>query len=253
MRIDLRDCETFALSLPGAGARRESIGALCAELGLGARLIDGVEAKPGRIGCALGHLRALRLAPPGRPLLILEDDVAANEPFNPVLEVPDDADAVYVGVSLYGAVDLLDYVGFSNMIAADPVDDRLLRIYNLLSTHAILYVSDRFKAASAEAVLVALADLDREHDKEMARLQETFVVYALRHPLFYQATALQRPESGDRQEAMTKIELKPLPVGILGRIEVDGAWKSIVLSRQAGRLRWLWAEDAGSATRGGAA
>lgn len=244
MRIDLHSVETLALSLPSEPGRRASVSGLCERLGLSWRLVDGVEARPGRIGCGLSHLRALRQARPGRALLILEDDVAAIDGFDPHLDVPDDADAVYLGVSQFGAVDLIDYVGFSNMIAADAVDERLLRIYNVLSAHAILYVTERFKAAAAEATLRALADLDREHDKEMARLQEDFVVYALRRPLFYQSNALQKPEAGDRQEAMTRIELAPLPVGTLGKIEVDGAWKTIVLARDGGRLRWLWGEQA---------
>ncbi len=241
MEIDLRRCETLAVSLPAEDLRRASVSALCQRLGLTWRMIDGIPTEPGRIGCALGHLRALRAAAGDTPTLVLEDDVAAAEGFDPILEVPDDVDAVYVGVSLYGAIDLIDYVGFSNMIAADPVDERLVRIYNVLGAHAILYVSDRFRKASAEAILRAIADLDREHDKEMVRLQETFRVYALRHPLFYQANALQKPGAGNRQERMTRIELKPLPEGILGQIDVDGAWRSIVLTRESGRLRWLWA------------
>jgi hypothetical protein len=241
MRVDLRKCDTLTVSLPAQAARRASVSALCRRLGLDWRMVDGVPTEPGRIGCGLGHLRALRAARSGAPTLVLEDDVAASEGFDPIVDVPDDADALYVGVSLYGAIDVIDYVGFSNMIAADPVDERLLRIYNLLGAHAILYLSDRFRAASAEAILRAIADLDREHDKEMARLQETFVVYALRRPLFYQANALQRPEAGDRQEAMTRVELKPLTEGIVGQIEVDGVWRSIVLSRDEPRLRWRWA------------
>ena len=241
MRIDLRACETLVVSLPEEAVRRASVSALCQQLGLAWRMIDGVPTEPGRIGCALGHLRALRAAAGDRPTLVLEDDVAASDAFDPILEVPDDADAVYVGVSLFGAIDLIDYVGFSNMIAAEPVDERLLRIYNVLGAHAILYVSERFRAASGEAIVRAVADLDRAHDKEMARLQETFKVYALRHPLFYQANALQKPAAGDRQEAMTRIALNPLPEGILGQIEVDGAWRSIVLKRDGARLRWLWA------------
>ena len=215
MRIDLRACETnLAVSLPKEAARRASVSALCQQLGLDWRMIDGVPTEPGRIGCALGHLRALHapLKGTGRRS-VLEDDVAASDAFDPILKVPDDADAVYVGVSLFGAIDLIDYVGFSNMIAAEPVDERLLRIYNVLGAHAILYVSERFRAASGEAIVRAVADLDRAHDKEMARLQETFKVYALRHPLFYQANALQKPAAGDRQEAMTRIALNPLPEG----------------------------------------
>jgi len=243
MQLDLRQCETMALSLPEDTIRRESIVAHCTQLGLAWRLIDGVKASPGKIGCALSHLRALRLSTPGRPLLILEDDIGVSESFTPVIEAPGDADAVYLGGTIFGAIELVDYVGFTGAIAADEVNGELLRVYNLLSTHAILYVTERFKAAAAEATMHAIVDRDWEHDKAMARLQETYTVYAWRRPMFYQAAALQKPEIGQRQEDVTNITLQPNPLGVPGVLDLREGPRACLLVREGGILRWRWADE----------
>jgi hypothetical protein len=245
MQLDLRQCETMALSLPEDAPRRESVTAHCNQLALSWRMIDGVKATPGRIGCALSHLRALRLSQPGVPLLILEDDIGVSESFTPVIDIPDDADAVYLGGTIYGAIDLVDYVGFTDSVAADEVNDQLLRVYNLLSTHAILHVTERFKAAAAEAILYSIADRDWEHDKAMARLQESSTVYAWRRPMFYQAAALQRPEAGQRQEDATNIVIRPQPPGIPGTLDMREGRRACFLVREDGRLKWRWVDAAG--------
>jgi hypothetical protein len=242
MQLELRQCETMALSLPEDTARRESVTAHCNQLGLSWRLIDGVKATPGKIGCALSHLRALRLSRPGLPLLILEDDIGVTESFTPLIDIPDDADAVYLGGTIFGAIDLVDYVGFTDSVAGDEINEQLIRVYNLLSTHAILYVTDRFKAAAEAAIVHALADLDWEHDKAMAKLQETFAVYAWRRPMFYQAAALQRPEVGQRQEDVTNIVLRPRPPGIPGTLDLREGPRDCLLVREDGRLRWRWVD-----------
>ena len=241
MRIDLRECQTLAISLPDATARRESVSALCQGLGLPGRLLDGVKASPGWLGCGLSHLRALREGDPDRPLLILEDDVAANEAFEWTLEAPDDADALYLGASIFGAVDMIDYVGFTYGVAADAVNDRLFRVYNLLSTHAILYLSHRFRRASAAGILEFMIDRGWAHDRAMAWLQERYNVYALRRPMFYQAAALQGP-GGERQEEVTNIVMQPPAEGAKVTVEIEGQWVWAELRREQGILKWRWSE-----------
>ena len=191
----------------------------------------------------MSHLRALRRSTPQRPLLILEDDVGVTESFRHVIDIPDDADAVYLGASIYGAISLVDYVGFTDSVAADEVNDELLRVYNLLSTHAILHVSERFKAAAAEATLQAIVDRDWEHDKAMAQLQETYTVYAWRRPMFYQAAALQQPHIGQKQEDVTNITLSPKALGVPGTLDMREGRRACFLVREDGILRWRWVDE----------
>jgi hypothetical protein len=232
----------MAVSLKDDTARRESVAAVCERLDLSWRFVDGLNCKPGWIGCGLSHMRALRLSAAGAPLLILEDDVEVSEHFAPVIEAPADADAIYLGASIFGAVDLIGYVGFTHMLLADPVDDDFLRVYNLLGAHAIVYLTERFKHAAAEAIAHTMIDLGQEHDKGMARLQERFNVYALRRPMFYQAASLQKATVGPRQEEVTKVVLEPQPEGIFANMGLGDIFRKAVIVREDGRLRWRWAD-----------
>jgi hypothetical protein len=235
--LDLRQVETMALSLAEDVRRRTSVSDICNRLGLSWRLIEAIKCNPGRIGCALSHLRALRLSTADKPLLILEDDIGVGAHFGPVIEPPADADAIYLGGSVYGAADMIDYVGFTRMLAADPVGDDWLRVYNLLGTHAILYLTDAFKHATEEAILESLVDRDWEHDKGMVKLQERFTVYALRQPLFFQAAALQKGD-GRHQESVTNVVLDPVAEGTRAKVQLEGEWHPVLLVRENGQLRW---------------
>jgi hypothetical protein len=215
---------------------------VCERLGLSWRLVDGVKCQPGWIGCGLSHMRALRQSAAAAPLLILEDDVGVAEHYAPVIEAPADADAIYLGASIFGAVDLIGYVGFTHMLLADPVDDDFLRVYNLLGAHAIVYLTERFKQATAECIAHTMIDLGQEHDKGMARLQERFMVYALRRPMFFQAASLQKSTVGQRQEDVTNVVLEPLMEGVTANMGLGDTWRAAVIVREDGLLRWRWAD-----------
>lgn len=241
LTLDLRACQTVALNLPEDGRRRASVTQVCADAGLNLAVVDGIKASPGRIGCALSHLRALRAYSAARPLLVLEDDVRPTEDYQPEIRYPADADALYLGVSNFGAIDLVDYTGFTNMVLADAVDERWVRVFNLLGAHAILYLTDRFRAAAMEAIVDSLAGRDWEHDRGLAMIQGDFKVYALRRPMFYQAADLQDRLDGQQQEAMTRFVLGALEPGTHAAIELGGEWRGIVLVRsEDGRLSWRW-------------
>lgn len=241
LTLDLRACRTVALNLPEDARRRESVTQVCADAGLNLALVDGVRASPGRTGCALSHLRALRAYAEARPLLVLEDDVRLTEDFRPEIRYPADADALYLGISNYGAIEPVDYTGFTNLVLADDVDGQWVRVFNLLGAHAILYLSDRFRAAAMESIVESLADLDWAHDRGLARIQGRFKVYALRRPMFYQAADLQDRPDAHQQEAVTRFVLGSLAPGVTASVELGGVWRQMSLVREAdGRLNWRW-------------
>lgn len=242
--LRLADCETVVLNLPEETARRESATALCQRLGLDFRILDAVKAAPGRIGCGLSHLKALRAWSGERPLLILEDDVAETEDVGQSLLVPDDADAVYLGVSRYGAVEPVDFVGFVDILAVERAAEGLLRIHNVLGSHAIVHLTPRWRAAAMAAIVEALADLDWDPDRGLARIQGEFNVYAPDRPAFYQAGWLQPEGRGWWQEAATKTVLAPAELGAVQTIWLGEVARQVRLVRDGDRLHWAWA-DAG--------
>jgi hypothetical protein len=109
------------------------------------------------IAVARSHIKALesivRL-----PALILEDDARVMS-YEPVIDVPDDADAVHLGLIEF-AMEAEDvYGGFESWKPGFVSFDREIgnedfyRLYGSLGCHAILYLTDRFVEATMEAFL----------------------------------------------------------------------------------------------------
>lgn len=117
------------------------------------------------------------------PIILLEDDVewtGINE-----IEYNLDADAIYLGLSKCAGhpENNIDYgqSKFENYSASQ------VKIINMLSAHAILYISKKYK--------LAVIDILKQHrhtkyynDVLMSRIQPIFLVLGQKKPLFYQSS-----------------------------------------------------------------
>ena len=122
-----------------------------------------------------------------RPFVCLEDDCSATDWTVPTFSVPDDADAVYLGISAYGLHPQVDQAILQIEGTHVPDDPTIVRIYSMLSTHAIFYNTRRWVENCIECYKTALASSRPESwDIPLARSQRHFNVYALRKPMFYQ-------------------------------------------------------------------
>jgi GR25 family glycosyltransferase involved in LPS biosynthesis len=133
-------------------------------------------------GCGQSHIDILDNQTYSTPLLILEDDIEFVDNFNPVLEIPDDSDGVYLGIS-HGNVYYQTYQHDSNY----------LRINGILAAHAILYVTPKYRQTMSDVGKYCLNVLNRPWDVGTAAIQQHFKIYTPNSPLVYQ--------SNDRQSA----------------------------------------------------
>jgi hypothetical protein len=128
----------------------------------------------------------------GQPMLVFEDDAFPYMYVNEI-EIPPDADAVWLGYSWWGAVvggrSNETKLGFPH--TSVPGYPHLSRIYGCLTVHAVLFISDRFVKAVKNTL-----ELDIKTQKEPAKakasdwmlgnLQPEYNVYALNVPAFCQ-------------------------------------------------------------------
>jgi hypothetical protein len=205
-------------------------------------LVDAIRCSPGHIGCGLSHLRGLRAAEAHLPLLVLEDDVGVSEHYSPILTVPDNTDAIWLGASDFGALSIVDHVGFIHMQLAEEAECGLLRVHNLLSTHAILYLTERFRLAAIEAIIKCVADLGRPPDCGLAMIQSDFNVYAGREMSFFQDGTLQPPGRALVEE-WTRFTLRPAILGTSCLIDAPGQIRRVESVRTARGLDWTWSEQ----------
>ena len=144
--------------------------------------IDAVEDKKnGRVGLSKSQLKALSQVP--APFIVLEDD-ADPKYFQAVIEVPDDADAVYLGNSQWGLFQ--GHTGFYLKYKKVNGMPNILRIYNMLSSHAILYLSNDYVSMCKRTTRYCAEEYPMPMDVPFAMMQRFFNIYAMNKPLFIQ-------------------------------------------------------------------
>ena len=192
MIIDLREIPVVWINLDSATNNAETMKARFEKYGF-----KNTHRKPGLIippppgtnqsiahfrGCGQAHVDILEDDRYSTPLLILEDDVEFVENFNPVIEIPDDSDGVYLGIS-HGNVHY----------QTCRKDDNYLRIAGILGAHAILYITDNYRKNMSNAGKHCLYRMNVPWDLGTAGIQQQFKIYTPNSPLMYQ--------SNDRENA----------------------------------------------------
>lgn len=123
------------------------------------------------------------------PVLILEDDIAYTDHY--LVDIPDDADAFYLGLSEVGATESTHPFRECDLCPSQFESTPSLhtvRIKNMLSAHAVLYLTRRYKEAVIHAMNRAL-ECGNTNDISLARLQSDYNIYGSTIPVFYQSRA----------------------------------------------------------------
>ena len=155
--------------------------------------IEGVEHDNHQKGCALAHNKALSMLEP--PFIIVEDDILIKS-FEHIIDVPENADAVYLGVSHWGKV----ADNFGELVSYEDVNEKIVKIKNMLSAHAILYLQKEYVCFCKHASNISGNGSGVAHDQYFAELQNIYNVYAVKDPLFFQKSQLEitYPKLGDK-------------------------------------------------------
>ena len=137
------------------------------------------------------------------PILILEDDVGFIN--NLSFEVPLGADAMYLGLSLCAGhpTEKNKNVYYSQF---EPYSDNQVRVLNMLATHAVLYISRRYKMAVIES-LEECEFSGETSDGVMSRIQKNFLIYTNKIPTFYQSNLFNLDQNGFNVEKATKVQI----------------------------------------------
>lgn len=186
MKIDLREIPVVWINLDSAKKNAEMMEERFKKFGF-----KNTHRKPGIIipppkgtdksiahfrGCGQAHIEILENKNYSTPLLVLEDDVEFVDEFDPVLEIPDDIDGVYLGIS-HGNI----------FYHSCKYNENYLRIAGILAAHAILYVTPQYREAMAEIGKYCLYELNKPWDVGTAGIQTQYKVVTPNSPLMYQS------------------------------------------------------------------
>ena len=116
------------------------------------------------------------------PFVLLEDDVSICKTFPEFIEIPDDADWIYIGISEMGVKNRKMGI---KQLCGDHYDDNFIRVYNMLQTHGIIVTSIRGALGIHTACLEGYFNC-RIWDYYVSQSQPYFNVYALKEPLVFQ-------------------------------------------------------------------
>jgi hypothetical protein len=138
-----------------------------------------------------------------QPFVIFEDDIKKYRKFPDSIEIPENCDLFYIGLSQWGMTDAKN--GMNNSVCYNDIEDNddVIRIFNMLSTHGILICSIRGMLTLQKCLLEDFYK-NQGWDRSICYIQPYLNVYALKEPLVYQYGKL------GGEELYTKINFKKL-------------------------------------------
>ena len=152
MKLDLKELNTLWINLDDQTERAKNITEEFEKIGLKNHTrISGIENKNRVLGCGLSMFQSVSTALKSLPTLILEDDVKTTEHYKNIIEIPDETDAIYLGISHWGMSQGLPHSTI-NGTHREYYNKTFLRIKNMCSLHAVIYLSEQYTNAIIEAI-----------------------------------------------------------------------------------------------------
>jgi len=142
--------------------------------------VEGVKSFNPQIGSAKSHKRIMQKNFSNTPFLILEEDIVPYY-FKEEIVIPNDADAVYLGISNIGWANNNP----SHTIEVKTINENIYRIFGMLTAHAILYLNQDYVKTCIRVIDYYL-ESGNHFDIGLAEIHKFYNIYALNEPLFYQ-------------------------------------------------------------------
>ena len=182
MLLELKEIPVYYINLQKDVDRNQKMVSMLDKFGFEEYTrIEAVEHQNSLVGCSASHYFILDNFKP--PFIILEDDCVLKNEYTQI-NIPDNSDALYLGVSSWGRMN--SHSG--PCVKYEEVDTNLLKLYNMLSAHAILFMSERY-VDICKNICFHFCKTQEHHDIGYAEVQKYFNVYALDNPMFYQTSS----------------------------------------------------------------
>lgn len=188
MKVNLLDLPALYISLDSEEQLAVHLEKNLSDLGFkDYKRFVGIHDENSRIGCALSHLAALGVYEP--PFIIFEAD-ARPETFVSEVEVPDDADCLFLGYNHYTPENLgspkpgTKKRGPECYSKVEGYED-LYKAKGLMATHAMVYFTKEHIEDIKNTIKYALTT-GLAHDMFTCQIQAAANVYAVGTPMFHQ-------------------------------------------------------------------
>jgi hypothetical protein len=144
------------------------------------------------------------------PFGLFEDDVNKYREFPQTIEIPDNADILYIGTSIYGYNHSIKWANLNVFTESIGNSTTIYKINNMLSTHGFIITSIRglnyLKKAMNESY-----KLDIGWDIIFTGIQSYYNVYCLKTPLVYQDGRVGGCEDATNKDLKLNLLNVPIP------------------------------------------
>jgi len=144
---------------------------------------NAIKHEQGIVGCGLSHLELFNKITPGT--LVFEDDIELTSFEKRFEQIPENTDAIYLGVSRYGYVKGYPY-SFPNSVLTSQFNKDYKRIYNMCSLHAVIYLSKKYIDACRDITVKCLSN-GIPFDLGVASIHKNFQILTPNDPHFFQS------------------------------------------------------------------
>lgn len=184
MKINIRKLPTYYINLDSKDERRRSTEYTLKRLNFNnVTRVSAIPHEDPKVGCARSQHEVLSDSSIETPFLLVEDDIVFTGITDFEYEIPDDADALFIGNSQWAR-----YLNFSGpFLHYKKIDDKIVKVYNMLAAHAVIYLNDEFRQVCSRISKYSGYEIMDHMDIGYAEIQRYYNVYALNEPLFKQS------------------------------------------------------------------
>ena len=151
-------------------------------------------------------LREQERTKPFAPFIMYEDDCSKYREYPEYIDIPDDADVCYIGLSICS----MNETSWHHGMYYRHIDSDVVQIYNMLALHGIMICSASGALAIQKAVLEGYYK-NMPWDIFTAQIQSYYKFYALKEPLVFQDIAYGGAQSATKIKINSHGNDVPLP------------------------------------------
>ena len=184
MLIDLRSLPSYYINLDSQPERGESTKQTLSSLEFSSinRYRGEIHPDP-KIGCAMSHHKLMSDINVPTPFILFEDDIVYTGNNKFIYDIPDDADALYIGCSQWAR-----FLNFSGpYLQYRDVSEDIVQIYNMLAVHAVVFLNQGYREHLSRIAQHGATKHQYHMDIGYAETQRYYNVYALNRPIFKQS------------------------------------------------------------------
>lgn len=184
MKINIRTLPTYYINLNHQEERRESIEYTLNRLNFtSVTRVSGIEHNDPKVGCARSQHKVMSDLSISTPFLLMEDDCVYTDVRDFEYEIPDDADALFIGNSQWAR-----YLNFSGpFLHYKKIDNKIVQVYNMLAAHSVIYLTEEYRQVCSRISNYCGYQIFDHMDNGYAEMQKYYNVYALNDPIFKQS------------------------------------------------------------------